>query len=109
MCPFHTDSYPESLAVATESALTIGNIDEIQKLHIRKVPLGEMPRRIAHQESSRMFSVLTTNTTVDATGEETESHYIKLIDDSTFEGTKHTILHSPNTPRSRWYACTSGD
>ena len=48
MCPFNTDAYPESLAVDTESTLTIGNIDEIQKLHIRKVALGEMPRRIAH-------------------------------------------------------------
>ena len=33
-----------SLAVASEGALTIGTIDEIQKLHIRTVPLGESPR-----------------------------------------------------------------
>ena len=33
-----------SLAVASEGALTIGTIDEIQKLHIRTVPLGETPR-----------------------------------------------------------------
>lgn len=93
MCPFNTDAYPESLAVATESTLTIGNIDEIQKLHIRKVALGEMPRRIAHQESSRMFGVITSRTSVDAaTSEEMESHFFKLIDDSTFEGTP-TCMH----------------
>ena len=34
-----------------------GSIDEIQKLHIRTVPLGEHPRRIAHQEASRAFAV----------------------------------------------------
>ena len=35
-----------SLAVASEGALTIGTIDEIQKLHIRTVPLGETPRYV---------------------------------------------------------------
>ena len=30
--------------MASEGALTIGTIDEIQKLHIRTVPLGETPR-----------------------------------------------------------------
>lgn len=86
MCPFNTSSYPECLAVATESALTIGNIDEIQKLHIRKVAIGETPRRIAHQESSRMFGVVTSKITMQA-GEEIESNFFRLIDDSTFEGT----------------------
>jgi len=33
-----------SLALANDSTLTIGTIDEIQKLHIRTVPLGETPR-----------------------------------------------------------------
>ena len=33
-----------SLALANDSTLTIGTIDEIQKLHIRTVPLGESPR-----------------------------------------------------------------
>lgn len=41
-----------SLALATDSTFTIGTIDQIQKLHIRTVPLGETPRRIAYQESS---------------------------------------------------------
>lgn len=44
-----------SLALATESTVTIGTIDEIQKLHIRTVPLGETPRRIAYQEASKVF------------------------------------------------------
>jgi len=43
-----------SLALATDSTVTIGTIDEIQKLHIRTVPLGETPRRIAYQESSQV-------------------------------------------------------
>ena len=33
-----------SLAIANDSTLTLGTIDEIQKLHIRTIPLGESPR-----------------------------------------------------------------
>ena len=35
MCPLNSESYKESLALASDSAVTIGTIDEIQKLHIR--------------------------------------------------------------------------
>ncbi|XP_054261134.1 DNA damage-binding protein 1 [Macrosteles quadrilineatus] len=59
MCSLNAESYPDSLALATDSTVTIGTIDEIQKLHIRTVPLGEAPRRIAYQESSKTFGVVT--------------------------------------------------
>lgn len=52
--------YDFSLAMATDNTVTIGTIDEIQKLHIRTIPLGEAPRRIAYQEASQVskeFSV----------------------------------------------------
>ena len=51
MCPFNSQDFTESLALATEDELKIGTIDEIQKLHIRTVPLNEQPRRISHMES----------------------------------------------------------
>uniref|UniRef100_A0A673MWR0 DNA damage-binding protein 1 n=1 Tax=Sinocyclocheilus rhinocerous TaxID=307959 RepID=A0A673MWR0_9TELE len=35
MCPLNSEGYPDSLALANNSTLTIGTIDEIQKLHIR--------------------------------------------------------------------------
>jgi DNA damage-binding protein 1 len=35
MCPLNAEAYPDSLALATDSTVTIGTIDEIQKLHIR--------------------------------------------------------------------------
>lgn len=59
MCPLNAEAYPDSLALATDSTVTIGTIDEIQKLHIRTVPLGETPRRIAYQEETQTFGVLT--------------------------------------------------
>lgn len=45
--------------MATENTLLIGTIDEIQKLHIRTVPLYESPRRIAYQEGTQTFGVIT--------------------------------------------------
>ena len=35
MCPLNTEAYKDSLALATDTTVTIGTIDEIQKLHIR--------------------------------------------------------------------------
>lgn len=59
MCPLNSESYRDSLALASDSAVTIGTIDEIQKLHIRSVPLGEAPQRIAYQEETNTFGVIT--------------------------------------------------
>ncbi|XP_048584985.1 DNA damage-binding protein 1 [Nematostella vectensis] len=58
MCPLNSQGYPDSLALANDGSLTIGTIDEIQKLHIRTVPLGESPRRIAYQEATQTFGVI---------------------------------------------------
>ena len=35
MCSLNTDAYPECLALTSDTSITIGTIDEIQKLHIR--------------------------------------------------------------------------
>lgn len=59
MCSLNAEAYPDSLALATKNSVILGTIDEIQKLHIRTVPLGEAPRRIAYQESSQTFGVVT--------------------------------------------------
>ncbi|CAB1339654.1 unnamed protein product [Coregonus sp. 'balchen'] len=57
------------LALANNSTLTIGTIDEIQKLHIRTVPLYESPRRICYQEVSQCFGVLSSRVEMqDASG-----------------------------------------
>ena len=54
---FNTSSFPDSLALVKPGSLSIGSMDDIQKLHVRTVPLHEQPRRITHQESSRTFLV----------------------------------------------------
>ncbi len=59
MCPLNAQAYPDSLALATDSTVTIGTIDEIQKLHIRTIRLKETPRRITYQEQTQTFGVIT--------------------------------------------------
>ncbi len=75
-----------SLAIGKEGELTIGTIDDIQKLHIRTVPLGEHPCRISHQEHSRTFAICSAKYSPSGSnGEDMETHYVRLIDDQTFE------------------------
>ncbi|KAK6154837.1 hypothetical protein DH2020_009085 [Rehmannia glutinosa] len=84
MCPFNSAAFPDSLAIAKEGDLTIGTIDDIQKLHIRSIPLGEHARRICHQEQTRTFAVCSLKYN-QSSAEESEMHFIRLLDDQTFE------------------------
>lgn len=72
-----------SLAIAREGELTIGTIDEIQKLHIRTIPIGEHARRICHQEQTRTFAICSLRNQPSA--EESEMHFVRLMDDRDFE------------------------
>nr|BAK02531.1 predicted protein [Hordeum vulgare subsp. vulgare] len=53
-----------SLAIAEEGELSIGSIDDVQKLHIRTILLIEQARSIFHQEQSmtRCFAFSSTPT-----------------------------------------------
>jgi DNA damage-binding protein 1 len=85
VCSFNSANFPESLAVASEDMLTMGTIDDIQKLHVRTVPLSEQPRRIAHQESTHTFLVGCMKPS--DLGEEPVSSgdTLRLLDDQTFD------------------------
>eukprot|EP00741_Cyanophora_paradoxa_P005067 tig00000851_g4909.t1 len=86
MCAFNSEAFPECLAVASEAGFSIGTIDEIQKLHIRTVPLHEQPRRIAHQEASRTFGLLTLRYGAEGpAGEDAETGFFRVLDDTSFE------------------------
>jgi DNA damage-binding protein 1 len=64
MCSINAEAYPDSLALSTKNSVILGTIDEIQKLHIRTVPLGESPRRIFYQEATQTFGVITVRTDI---------------------------------------------
>lgn len=59
MCPLDTQFYSDSLALVSDTDILFGTIDEIQKLHIRTIPLKETPCKIAHQQSTQTFGLLT--------------------------------------------------
>jgi DNA damage-binding protein 1 len=91
VCPFNNDLFPDGLAVATDNRFLVGTIDNIQKIHIRSVPLGETPRRIAHSPADRTLAVITMhqpkaggNTNPNAFDELGESS-LRFFHDQTFE------------------------
>eukprot|EP00051_Salpingoeca_urceolata_P028390 m.486586 g.486586 ORF g.486586 m.486586 type:complete len:1102 (+) comp24511_c0_seq1:335-3640(+) len=101
MCPLNADAFPESLALISKDSLTIGTIDDIQKLQIRKVPLNEMPYRIAHQPSTSTFCVLTTTETDAMLGEDSECiGFVRLLDGQTFEALDSFKMTPFETPCS---------
>ena len=55
MTPFHSQLFPNCIAMSSESSLMIGVIHDIQKVHIQTVPLGESPRRIAFNSSADAY------------------------------------------------------
>lgn len=59
ICSLDTSYYSDSLALVSDSDIVFGTIDEIQKLHIRTIPLHESPIRIAYQQSTSTFGLLT--------------------------------------------------
>lgn len=84
MCPFNSAAFPDSLAIAKEGELTIGTIDDIQKLHIRSILLGEQARRICHQEQSRTFAICSVKFS-QSSGDDSEMNFVRLLDDQTFD------------------------
>lgn len=85
MASFNTPGFPDSIAIAKEESLIIGTTDEIQKLHIRTVPMHEHLRRIAHQPSSRSLAVACTHTTFAANSDNPARDALRLLDEQTFE------------------------
>eukprot|EP00597_Dinobryon_sp_UTEXLB2267_P016468 CAMPEP_0201093814 /NCGR_PEP_ID=MMETSP0812-20130820/2244_1 /ASSEMBLY_ACC=CAM_ASM_000668 /TAXON_ID=98059 /ORGANISM="Dinobryon sp., Strain UTEXLB2267" /LENGTH=1238 /DNA_ID=CAMNT_0047346135 /DNA_START=28 /DNA_END=3744 /DNA_ORIENTATION=+ len=84
MTPFHAENFPDCLALTSESCLLIGNIEDIQKLHIQSIPLGEEPRRIAHSSKSSLYAVVTSKTVMTNGIEETMCRVL-FLDDSSME------------------------
>eukprot|EP01041_Mallomonas_annulata_P009800 gene9800-20388_t len=79
LAPFHTELFPECLAMSSESGLRIGTVDDIQKVHIQSFHLGESPRRICHSYRSGIYAVCTQRTVCNAeSGDETNDRVLFL-------------------------------
>lgn len=85
VCGFDTSAFPDCLAIATDTGLHLGAVDESQKIHITSVPLDEQPRRIAHLDSNRLFAVTTERPVLDERGDEMIEHYIRIVDETRYD------------------------
>lgn len=109
VCGFDTQAFPDCLAIATEQGLHLGAVDEIQKLHITSVPLGEQPRRIAHLDASRVFAVLTELTLLDERADEVVENFIRMIDDTRYDTLQKYKLKASETGSSAIATRFSGE
>ncbi|KAH9257836.1 hypothetical protein BASA81_003855 [Batrachochytrium salamandrivorans] len=93
---FNSESFPNCLALASSESLVIGMVNDVQKIHVKSVPLGERPSRISHQPWSSTFGVCVhraQNDLGDAsgagdnddTGAFSEQCRLRLIDDRSFK------------------------
>lgn len=58
VCALNSSSYRNSLVMSDGETIVIGTVDEIQKLHIRTVSLGESVRRVVHQPETSTMAIL---------------------------------------------------
>ncbi|KAF9496184.1 hypothetical protein BDN71DRAFT_1415949 [Pleurotus eryngii] len=84
---FNTPDYRSSLILANPSGLVIGNVKDLNKLHVRSVPLGsDIPRKVVHDATAKAFGVICSRTPPVRIGEvEIPSGSFKLLDEVTFE------------------------
>ncbi|KAJ7935407.1 CPSF A subunit region-domain-containing protein, partial [Mycena leptocephala] len=83
----HTQHYNSALILANDSALFVGEVRDVGKMHIRSIPLGlDAPQRIAYEPSLKMFGVACTRRepTRVGTPEPAPSSSFRLLDDTTF-------------------------
>jgi hypothetical protein len=59
MAPFSFDGGRNSLALVEDGAMLISTIDDIQRLHIKTVPLGESPLGLTHHPPGKCYVLLT--------------------------------------------------
>ena len=84
MARLNAAAFPDALALARPAGLSIGTVDAIQRLHVRAVPLGEQPRRLAHSPTTRTLAA-----TIDGGGGDAVApappDAVRLFDDATYE------------------------
>lgn len=82
---FNSISFPDAVALTTKDGLVIGQMEEIQKLHITKIPTTDTPRRITYQETSRSFGVITERITSEPYTASTTTGGFEILDDQSFK------------------------
>ena len=84
ICPFDSETYPNAIAIATDSELKLAMVDEERTTHVQTLPVRETVRRIAYSPTLKAFGLGTIQRTLSAGEEEIASHF-KLVDEVAFQ------------------------
>lgn len=55
MTPFHSQLFPDCLAIASDDSLMVSMLDNIQKVHVEKVDMDEDPHHICYLEQMSTY------------------------------------------------------
>lgn len=84
---FHTELFPEALALASASAgLSISTVGEIKKIHVQKYALNASPRRICHCSDFDLYVVLTQKMETNSAGVDITSENVVFLRETSSGG-----------------------
>lgn len=83
----NSENWPSSLLLMTSTGCVVGTVQDLDKMHIRTIPLGlDNPRCLDHDESLHVFAVACVRSEPGRVGdEEFSTSSLKLLDDKSFE------------------------
>ncbi|KAF3929640.1 hypothetical protein ABW20_dc0107312 [Dactylellina cionopaga] len=83
---FNAEAFPDTVVVAAEDNVFIAKMDEVRSTHTRTSPLHQFARRVAFSKEKRAYAVATIRNSIDsATGMESSSCYIHVIDENFYD------------------------
>ena len=83
ICHFHSEAYPEAIAVATPNELKIALVDKERTTQIQTLPIGATARRVAYSPSEKSFGIGTIERKLEDGAEIVKSHFV-LADEILF-------------------------
>ncbi|KAF2873366.1 mono-functional DNA-alkylating methyl methanesulfonate N-term-domain-containing protein [Massariosphaeria phaeospora] len=84
VCPFDTEAYPGSVAIATSEDLRIALVDTERTTHVQTLKVDETVRRISYSPSLKAFGLGTIKRILKG-GEEILLSHFKLVDEIQFK------------------------
>jgi DNA damage-binding protein 1 len=84
VCPFDSEAYPGSVAIATSGDLRIALVDTERTTHVQTLKVDETVRRIAYSPSLKAFGLGTIKRVLKG-GEENLISHFKLVDEIQFK------------------------
>ncbi|KZF23183.1 DNA damage-binding protein 1 [Xylona heveae TC161] len=84
VCPFDSQAFPGSIAIATASDLRIAVVDTERTTHVQTLPVHETVRRVAYSTKLKAFGLGTIDRKLEDGAELVQSHF-KLADEVMFK------------------------